>query len=150
MAKVKTVSHVVPAEKADVVNRCVAKFIDFLIAGAASQLIRLVGPLAGLAYLLIADGFPGGRSLGKRLIGLRVVEKDSGEACVYSKSILRNLPIGLVFLFAMIPFIGWVLFFTVGLIIVLFEGYLMYTDEGGDIVGDILAHTKVISEKTDD
>jgi len=148
--KARAVSPVVTFEKADFVNRCVAKFVDFLIAGALSQIARVVGPLAGLTYLLIADGFPGGRSLGKRLLRLRVVGKDKGKPCDYSKSILRNVPIGLVFFFALIPFIGWILFFTVGLIIVVFEGYLMYTDEEGDRIGDILARTQVLSDKTED
>ncbi len=129
--------------KADFVNRFVAKFIDLIIAGALSQVVRFWGPLAGLTYLFISDGLLEGRSLGKRLIGLRVVDRETGAPCTYRKSILRNLPVGVVFFFAMIPFIGWVLFFTVGLVIMAFECYLMFTDDGGGRIGDILADTQV-------
>jgi len=147
MSKAQNISHSAKSGKTQFINRCLAKFIDFLIAGALSQLVRFWGPLAGLTYILISDGLPGGKSLGKRLIGLRVVENEKNLPCDYIKSILRNLPIGLVFLFAIIPFIGWLLFITVGLLIIVFECYLMFTEEGGARIGDILADTTVKGEE---
>lgn len=150
MAKARAAGAVMASERADFINRCVAKFVDIIIAGAMSQIVRLWGPLAGLTYLLIADGILEGRSPGKRLIGLRVVDKYTDKACDLKKSIIRNVPLGLVFLFAMIPFVGWILFFTVGLIIVAFECWLMYSDDGGSRIGDILADTQVLSDKIED
>jgi hypothetical protein len=57
--------------KAQVLNRGIAKLIDLFIVAAAGQVFMPVGFLGGLAYILIADGFAGGRSIGKRLIGAR-------------------------------------------------------------------------------
>ncbi len=43
--------------KAQVLNRFIAKLIDLFIVAAAAELVDPVGFLAGLAYLLVADGF---------------------------------------------------------------------------------------------
>lgn len=130
--------------KADLVNRFLAKFIDFLLVGALSQILKPIGPLTGLTYILISDGFFQGRSLGKKLIGLRVITKKEGEECNFRDSIIRNLIPAVVVLFSILPLIGWFLFFTVGMVILVFESYLIYTDEAGRRIGDILADTQVI------
>jgi len=57
--------------KAQVLNRFIAKMIDLLIDAAVSKLVPPIGVLAGLAYLLLADGFGGGRSVGKGSSGSR-------------------------------------------------------------------------------
>ncbi len=130
--------------KADLVNRFLAKFIDFLLVGALSQILKPIGPLAGLTYILISDGFFQGKSLGKKLIGLRVITKKGREECNFRDSIIRNLTPAVVVLFSILPLIGWFLFFTVGMVILVFESYLIYTDEAGRRIGDILADTQVI------
>jgi uncharacterized RDD family membrane protein YckC len=130
--------------KADLVNRSLAKFIDFLLVGALSQILKPIGPLTGLTYILISDGFFQGRSLGKKLIGLRVITKKRGEECNFRDSIIRNLTPAVVVLFSILPLIGWFLFLTVGMVILVFESYLIYTDEAGRRIGDILADTQVI------
>lgn len=131
--------------KANLLNRFLAKFIDFLIIGALAVIIKApVGSLAALTYSLIADGFIGGRSLGKRLIGLRVLNLKTGMPCNFRDSIFRNVPIGLTVMFALIPILGWILLFTVGAVIILFECYLIYTDLDGIRIGDILADTVVV------
>ncbi len=130
--------------KADLVNRFLAKFIDFLLIGALSQILKPVGPLAGLTYILISDGLFQGRSLGKRIIGLRVITKKEEKECTFRDSIIRNLTPAVVVLFSILPLIGWFLFFTVGIVILIFESYLIFTDEAGIRIGDILADTQVI------
>lgn len=135
--------------KADLLNRFLAKFIDFLIIGALGTAIKApVGSMAALTYSLIADGFFDGRSLGKKLIGLKVVNLKTGLPCNFKDSILRNIPIGLIALFVFfIPILGLILFFTVGLVVLLFESYLIYTDDGGIRIGDIFADTQVVDDK---
>jgi len=61
--------------------RTVAKILDFIIIAAAVEVIPKAGFFAGIAYLLIGDGFFDGRSLGKKLIGLRVVSADTNTPC---------------------------------------------------------------------
>lgn len=55
-------------------------------------------------YYLFADGFPGGQSLGKRWIGMYVVDEKSGEPCTWGDSFVRNFfaafgPIDWIFIF---------------------------------------------------
>lgn len=131
--------------RANLLNRFLAKFIDFLLIGALATVVKApIGSLAALTYSLIADGFFDGRSLGKKLIGLRVVNLRTGMPCNFKDSILRNIPIAAVVLFALIPILGWILLFTAGVVIILFESYLIYSDEGGIRIGDIFADTQVI------
>lgn len=131
--------------RANLLNRFLAKFIDFLVIGALATIVKApIGSLAALTYSLIADGFFDGRSLGKKMIGLRVVNLRTGMPCNFKDSILRNIPIAAVVMFALIPILGWILLFTAGLVIMLFESYLIYSDEGGIRIGDIFADTQVI------
>lgn len=131
--------------RANLLNRFLAKFIDFLVIGALATVVTApIGSLAALTYSLIADGFFDGKSLGKKLIGLRVVNLMTGMPCNFKDSILRNIPIAAVVMFALIPILGWILLFTAGVVIMLFESYLIYSDEGGIRIGDIFADTQVI------
>src|SRR3989337_2295771 len=94
--------------KASVLNRLVAKIIDLIVAAAFSKLLSPVGFFAGLTYLLIADGFFDGRSLGKKLIRLRTIRIDGG-LCTYKDSILRNISIAVGYALFFIPYVGWIL-----------------------------------------
>ena len=134
--------------KANLLHRFLAKFIDFLIIGILATVLKApFGTLAALTYALIGDGFFDGRSLGKKLIGLRVVNLKTGLPCSFKDSIMRNIPIGLTVLFALIPILGWILLFTAGLVMILFESYLIYSDTGGIRIGDIFADTQVIDAR---
>jgi uncharacterized RDD family membrane protein YckC len=65
----------------------------------------LVGILFAILYHLLADGLEGGQSLGKRLVGIRVVSERTGAPCTFGQSFLRNLvltllgPIDWIFIF---------------------------------------------------
>lgn len=125
--------------KAGILNRFVARIIDLIIAAALSKLLYPVGFFAGLTYLLIADGFFDGRSLGKKLINLRTV-KSTGELCTYKESILRNLTVAAGYLFFFIPYAGWL--FTLAIFAV--EALVIIGNEKGLRIGDELAKTIVI------
>ena len=89
--------------KAHVLNRFIAKFVDVIIVAAVSRLVSPVGWVAGLVYVLIADGFSGGRSIGKRLIGLQTVIPRTREVSHFRESIIRNLPLAIAYLLFPIP-----------------------------------------------
>lgn len=125
--------------KASVLNRFIAKIIDLIVAATFAKLLPPVGFFAGLIYLLIADGFFDGRSLGKRLIRIRTIRTD-GELCTYRESILRNLTIGIGYTFFFIPYAGWLL----TLIIYSIEALVTVGNEKGLRIGDELAKTYVI------
>lgn len=126
--------------KAHVLNRFIAKAIDGLLIAAASQVIAPVGWISGLAYALIADGFPGGQSVGKRLIGLQTVVPRTKEFSGFRESIIRNLPLGFAYLLYPIPYVGWLLAGAV----LLFEALLLIGNEQGIRLGDEIAGTQVL------
>ena len=127
-----------------ILNRYIAKSIDLLIAWAFALIIPPVGPLAGLLFLLIADGFHDGQSPGKRLTKLKAVTKEGHEPIAFKESILRNIPFAIVYIFFIVPFIGWFLLVIVGLPILLLESYLICSSDESTRVGDIIADTKVV------
>jgi uncharacterized RDD family membrane protein YckC len=126
--------------KAQVLNRGIAKLIDLLIVAAVGQMFMPVGFLGGLAYILIADGFGGGRSIGKRLIGLQTVLPDRGEAAGFRESIIRNLPFAVAQAAFAVPYVGWI----VSAAIIVFEGVLIIGNEQGRRLGDEVAGTQVL------
>ena len=126
--------------KAQVLNRGIAKLIDLFIVAAAGQLFMPVGFLGGLAYILIADGFSGGRSIGKRLIGLQTVLPDRREAAGFRESIIRNLPFAVAQVAFAVPYVGWL----VSAAIIAFEAVLILGNEQGRRLGDEVAGTQVL------
>jgi len=129
--------------KADVIHRFIAKFIDFLIVAAMARLIPPVGFFAGMTYLLIADGLFHGQSVGKRLIGLQVLQFDSGAAVSFRESILRNTPFTTAYLCLIIPYIGWLL--ACGIVVI--EALLVIGNLHGQRAGDEIAKTQVIDQR---
>lgn len=128
--------------KAHVLNRFVARLIDLLIVAVADRVASPVGFLAGLSYILLADGFAGGRSVGKRLIGLQTVIPRTREVAGFKESIVRNLSFAVAFVAFGIPYIGWL----VSLAIVACEGLLIIGNVRGCRLGDEMAHTQVLDE----
>ena len=126
--------------KAQVLNRGIAKLIDLFIIAAAGQMFGPVGFLGGLAYILIADGFAGGRSIGKRLIGLQTVLPDRREAAGFRESIIRNLPFAVAQIVFVVPYVGWL----VSAAIIAFEAVLIIGNEQGRRLGDEVAGTQVL------
>lgn len=132
------VSSILP--KASILNRFIAKFLDLLIVSAIAQIPLDVSFLAALSYILLADGFAGGRSLGKQMIGLQVFTQETGQDSTFKESIIRNVPLGFAFLLFQIPYVGWFL----GMFMVGFESLLVIGNIKGCRVGDELAKTQVL------
>lgn len=126
--------------KAQMLNRGIAKLIDLFIVAAAGQMLVPVGFLGGLAYILIADGFSGGRSIGKRLIGLQTVLPGQREAAGFRESIIRNLPFAVAQVAFAIPYVGWL----ISIAIIAFEAVLIVGNEQGRRFGDEVAGTQVL------
>lgn len=130
--------------RAHILNRLIARLVDGLLVAAAAKLAPPVGWLGGLTYLLIADGFSGGRSVGKRLIGLQTVNPRSRETAGFRESILRNLPLGVAYVLYSVPYVGWLLAGGV----VAFEALLILGNDQGLRLGDEIAHTQVLDAGT--
>jgi len=132
-------------DKADLLNRAIARFIDVLIALLLARFPGYVGFLLGIAYLGIADGLPGGASLGKRVIGLCVKKDPAGSPADYRDSIIRNSTVCLLYAALWIPLLGW----AVAVAGAGFEFLLMLGSPQGKRLGDEVASTVVRrAEKT--
>ena len=128
--------------KANLLNRFIAKFVDFLVVALLYEIPFRISFLIGVVYLFIADGFVTG-SVGKRLIGLHIVSMESHGEIAFRESIIRNIPFGLAYLAYTIPFIGWLI--AAG--IIGFESFLMIGNPNGIRLGDEMAKTFVSNMK---
>jgi len=135
-------SRDIGVNKARILNRVIAKAVDFIIVGTLHEAIPKIGFFAGLAYLLIADGLFVGRSVGKRLIGLKVVLVETDKACSVRESVIRNLIFVIGYILMKIPLIGPIF----AVIILAFETLLMIGNEEGMRFGDEIAKTRVVEE----
>jgi uncharacterized RDD family membrane protein YckC len=132
-------------KKASLLLRAIAKTLDFIIIAAAAEVIPRAGFFAGIAYLLIGDGLFDGRSLGKKIIGLRVVSVDADKPCSFRDSILRNSIFGIGYLLYQIPWFGWV-FIVIAIVL---EFIILLGSKNGMRLGDEIAKTRVVATTTD-
>lgn len=126
--------------KASLLLRVIAKMLDFIIITAAAKTIPQVGHLAGIIYLLISDGLFDGRSLGKKILRLKVISLSTGSSGTFRDSVLRNTLLIAALLLYKIPLAGWL--FVV--VILALEFLLMLGSKDGMRLGDDIANTKVI------
>ena len=142
-----------PYPKADLTLRGLARLVDLTLAFTVANVAREAGPPLAALYLLLADGLMQGQSIGKRIFGVRAVvlppEGVVGRArpAGYRDSVLRNAPFALVGLFYGLTLVGWLLLFVVGLPIVAFEAYMVWSDRLGIRIGDVFADTQVVDAK---
>lgn len=126
--------------KANLLHRCIAKFVDLLIVAALYQIPLPVSFIGGVSYLLIADGLPGGKSFGKQLIGLQVIVPLTRRRALYRESILRNFPLAVAYFLFALPYVG------LGIVLVVagFEFLLIVGNDQGLRGGDELGRTQVL------
>lgn len=128
-------------------SRLIARAIDLLVILA----VLLVGKTAwmplglvlGLLLCGLQDALGNGQSIGKRIMGLRVIEGRAGQSCSMTRSAIRNLPFILAFLFGFIP-VFWILFVGICVPILSLELYLVMNVDVGIRLGDVLADTLVV------
>ena len=130
--KYLSVGIVTAYAKVDVRKRLLAAWVDGIPAIAAWVLYRNTESLwgAGVAvlYLLLRDAI-GGQSLGKLLVGLVVVNVQTGRFGTWKESALRNI-------FVLIP--------GANVMAIFLESITLIRDPQGQRLGDRLAHTQVI------
>ena len=131
------------ARRARYLARLAGKSADLIVAMSLWHVPGAAGVFAALFYLLMCDGFPGGRSLGKVLTGLKVVRIDR-DGMDFTASLMRNLPVSAPFLLYLFPVIGPFLAYTIGIAILLIETYLGFYDPDGQRAGDTFAETLVV------
>jgi len=127
-------------KKASLLLRVFAKLLDFILIAAMAEMVPRAGFYAGLSYLLISDGLFDGRSIGKKLMGLKVVSITANEPCSMKESIMRNAPLGAGLLLYKLPWIGWVFIVLVSAL----EFLILLGSKDGMRLGDEIAKTIVI------
>ena len=126
--------------RAGLLLRTAAKIVDFILIAAVIEIIPRAGFFAGLTYLLLGDGFFDGRSVGKKLLKIRVVSAGTDSPCTFKDSILRNSTFAVGYVLWIVPFIGWIFI----LIISAVEFVLVLGSKDGMRLGDEIAKTAVI------
>jgi uncharacterized RDD family membrane protein YckC len=71
--------------------RVAAWGIDCLIGAGLSSLLGPIGWFFAIGYWLVRDGLFEGQSIGKRVMGLRVVTLEPVGPCTMAGSFLRNV-----------------------------------------------------------
>ncbi len=121
-----------PYLKADVRKRLTAAFIDGLMVATLCLVSWTVGWLLSLAvggaYLLLRDAI-GGQSVGKLLLGLVVIDLETGRVSSLSGSIKRNLLL-------LLP--------GANVVAIFLETRTIIADPQGQRLGDRLAQTHVV------
>ncbi|MCB0406349.1 MAG: RDD family protein [Bdellovibrionales bacterium] len=132
---------------APLISRVMAKAIDTVIVTAMFFLGAAVwtpfGLVVAVLFAGVQDGMWVGQSIGKRIIGLRVIEDHRGLPCGFRNSLLRNIPFMLAIPFAGIPIL-WAVFLIAIVPILVLESYLVASLESGTRLGDILGNTLVV------
>ena len=126
--------------KASLLLRVMAKTLDFIVVAAALKAIPRVGFIAAIAYLLICDGLFDGRSLGKKIIKLKVISASTAVNGSFRDSMIRNVPFAVALALFNIPFVGWLFLICIPA----FEFLLALGNSEGMRFGDELASTKVV------
>jgi len=128
-------------QKTDLTIRAVAGFIDLLIIMGLTRLPDVIGFLSASGYLLVRDGLLERQSIGKKLIGLRVISSDDPEFVItYRESIIRNVPLVIAYILFLLPYAGWIL----GPAVFGIECLTALGNERGMRIGDMLARTCVV------
>lgn len=131
--------------KVALLSRLFAKAIDFFIVIVLSFFFYPFGVVLGTLYIALCDGLQEGQSVGKRVVGFRVVSMEDGKPCTFNQSLIRNLPFGVPLLFTIVPVWGWIFSAFIGLPLILLELYLLLKIASGNRLGDVMADTTVMS-----
>ena len=128
-------------------QRFMARSVDFTVLATIFLIGKVIwlplGWLGTLAYAAIQDSLGQGQSIGKRVMGLQVIEDNSGLPCSISHSILRNAPWILAVFCLPFPVLGVLMQFVFAPVLLL-EIYLLLTLESGVRLGDVMGNTLVV------
>ncbi len=102
-----------------------------------------VGLIAGLGLAAFQDAWGDGESIGKKMMGLRVIDEPTEIGCSFSQSLERNLPFVVAVLFLGVPPLRF-LAVLAAIPLLAFESYLIFVVETGVRLGDVLGNTLVV------
>ena len=124
--------------------RLLAKGIDLGMVLVASLLAYPWGLMVAIGYLAVSDSLFDGQSVGKRIIGFRVISLEDGRPCGMRQSCVRNLPFLLPLGFAIVPLWGWILCVLLSVPLAFLELYFLFKLDSAHRLGDVMADTTVL------
>jgi uncharacterized RDD family membrane protein YckC len=127
-----------------VLARLIAKSIDLFIVLILALIYYPFGLLLAITYMVVSDSLQSGQSVGKKLMGFAVLSLEDGKPCSMKQSLVRNLPISVPLVFAIIPLWGWIFCLILLIPLCLLEVYLLFKLDSGHRLGDVMADTTVI------
>jgi uncharacterized RDD family membrane protein YckC len=80
-------------------------FVPAVLVWPVSTFLGIAGLVLTAAYLLLADGLPNGQSIGKRVLGIAVIDQRTRKPCTYVQSFVRN------FLLTLLGILDWIFIF---------------------------------------
>jgi uncharacterized RDD family membrane protein YckC len=123
---------------------------DLMVCGALVALMHRAGAAAGALYLLLADGLLRGQSLGKRMLGIKVMHVPTQRGAGARQSMLRNFPMAVLGILAMGPSAHWKVLAAASLAVLGYEAFRILLDPLGLRLGDAVAATQVVDAKVID
>jgi len=127
------------------IMRIYAKLIDFAIAIFITLLFYPIGTIFSFIFLSIIDSAHNGESVGKKILGFRVIKIQDGKPCGIKESVIRNSLISFPFLFLAFPIWGWILFILLILPTLTLEIYFIMQLDSFYRLGDVISETTVIA-----
>lgn len=126
-------------------SRIIAKLIDLFVVLILIIPFYPFGVLLALGYLSVSDSLQHGQSVGKKVIGFRVISLEDSSPCSVKQSVIRNLPLTIPLFFSIFPFWGWMISLLIGIPLALLELYFIITLDSGHRIGDVMADTTVMA-----
>lgn len=127
------------------ITRLIAKAIDILIVLVMSMLFYPVGLVLAIIYMALSDSLQNGRSVGKKIMGFAVISLEDGSPCGVRQSIVRNLPLIVPMIFAIVPLWGWIICSLLAIPLIVLEVIFLFKLDSGHRLGDVMADTSVIA-----
>lgn len=147
-------SRILLAErKSSSFQRFVARGIDLTVTAIiffmGKALWWPLGWVGAVFYASVQDFLGEGQSIGKKIIGLQVIDDYSGLPCSVINSALRNAPFVMT-VFCMPFSVVAVLSQFFLLPIFILELYLLFTLDSGVRLGDVMGNTSVVEHFQDE
>jgi uncharacterized RDD family membrane protein YckC len=131
------------------ITRLIAKAIDIGIVLILSMLFYPVGLVLAIVYMAMSDSLQEGQSVGKKLMGFAVISLEDGKPCSLKQSVIRNLPLLVPMIFAIVPLWGWIICSLLAVPLIILEAVFIFKLDSGHRLGDVMADTSVIANGKD-
>ena len=76
------------------------------LIGLSQETASLIAFFVAAIYFLLSDGFAKGQSIGKKLLGMSVIDSVTGKSCSFPQSFFRNVLTPLIGMFDAVFILG--------------------------------------------